>query len=119
MAACGNSFYTRHDLCNLEDKLFNMIPNNQSGNTEKESDITPLEAQMLDRAGAESQDEENLSRSELDDTDDDGELLDETSSGTDFSGDDLDIPGAELDDLNEEIGEEDEENNAWSEADTE
>ena len=32
----------------------------------------------------------------------------------DLSGDDLDIPGAELDDSNEEIGEEDEENNYYS-----
>ena len=32
----------------------------------------------------------------------------------DMSGSDLDIPGGELDDLNEEIGEEDEENNYYS-----
>ena len=32
----------------------------------------------------------------------------------DLSGEDLDIPGAELDDSNEEIGEEDEENNYYS-----
>lgn len=32
----------------------------------------------------------------------------------DLTGDDLDIPGAELDDANEEIGEEDEENNYYS-----
>ena len=32
----------------------------------------------------------------------------------DLSGGDLDIPGAELDDSNEEIGEEDEENNYYS-----
>ena len=32
----------------------------------------------------------------------------------DMSGGDLDIPGAELDDRNEEIGEEDEENNYYS-----
>ena len=32
----------------------------------------------------------------------------------DLSGDDLDVPGAELDDNNEEIGEEDEENNYYS-----
>lgn len=32
----------------------------------------------------------------------------------DLTGDDLDIPGAELDDSNEEIGEEDEENNYYS-----
>lgn len=32
----------------------------------------------------------------------------------DVSGDDLDVPGSELDDDNEEIGEEDEENNYYS-----
>ena len=32
----------------------------------------------------------------------------------DMTGEDLDIPGAELDDQNEEIGEEDEENNYYS-----
>ena len=33
---------------------------------------------------------------------------------TDHSGDDLDVPGAELDDEQEDIGEEDEENNYYS-----
>ncbi|MFL5762717.1 MAG: hypothetical protein ACJ77K_02170 [Bacteroidia bacterium] len=37
----------------------------------------------------------------------------------DFAGKDLDVPGAELDDAQEEIGEEDEENNLYSEGDTE
>jgi hypothetical protein len=32
----------------------------------------------------------------------------------DFSGDDLDVPGSELDDAQEEIGSEDEENNLYS-----
>ena len=32
----------------------------------------------------------------------------------DFTGDDLDVPGAELDDYDEEIGREDEENNYYS-----
>lgn len=34
-------------------------------------------------------------------------------------GDDLDVPGSELDDQQEEIGSEDEENNFYSESDTE
>lgn len=34
-------------------------------------------------------------------------------------GDDLDVPGSELDDQQEEIGSEDEENNYYSESDTE
>ena len=33
---------------------------------------------------------------------------------SDRSGDDLDVPGSEEDDANEEIGEEDEENNSYS-----
>ena len=40
--------------------------------------------------------------------------LNEKDFEEDMSGSDLDIPGAELDDLNEEIGEEDEENNYYS-----
>lgn len=40
--------------------------------------------------------------------------MNEKDFGEDMSGSDLDIPGAELDDLNEEIGEEDEENNYYS-----
>jgi len=56
----------------------------------------------------------NLRRAALDNTDNEGDPLNEESFGDDLSGDDLDIPGAEEDDDNEEIGEEDEENNSWS-----
>lgn len=62
---------------------------------------------------------ENLKRSKLDNTDDDGVPLNEKSSADDISGEDLDVPGAEFDDDNEMIGEEDEENNSYSRADTE
>lgn len=41
-------------------------------------------------------------------------LMNEKDFETDHTGDDLDIPGAELDDNNEAIGEEDEENNYYS-----
>ena len=40
----------------------------------------------------------------------DGEIVDEEE----YTGEDLDVPGAEMDDANEEIGEEDEENNYYS-----
>ncbi|MGB3007620.1 MAG: hypothetical protein WBC06_13980 [Chitinophagaceae bacterium] len=40
--------------------------------------------------------------------------MNEKDFNEDMSGSDLDIPGAELDDINEEIGEEDEENNYYS-----
>jgi hypothetical protein len=59
-------------------------------------------------------DDEELHRAELDDTDEDGDPLNEKSSGSDQSGKDLDVPGAEDDDDNEDIGEEDEENNEYS-----
>jgi hypothetical protein len=57
------------------------------------------------------EDEENLEKAQLDKQDEDGELLNEK---TNLSGSDLDIPGSEEDDFNEEIGEEDEENNSYS-----
>jgi hypothetical protein len=57
------------------------------------------------------EDEENLAKAQLDQRDDEGELLNEK---TDLSGSDLDVPGSEDDDADEEIGEEDEENNTYS-----
>jgi len=56
-------------------------------------------------------DDEQLNIGDLDKTDDEGEMLNEKS---DRSGGDLDVPGSEDDDANEEIGEEDEENNSYS-----
>jgi len=44
----------------------------------------------------------------------DDELLRERKTRVDFSGEDLDVPGSELDDNSEEIGSEDEENNSYS-----
>jgi hypothetical protein len=44
----------------------------------------------------------------------DDEQLKHRAHPVDFSGGDLDVPGAELDDLNEGIGSEDEENNSYS-----
>lgn len=55
---------------------------------------------------------------QLEDTDWEGDPLNESSFNTNHTGDDLDIPGADLDDENEKIGEEDEENNYYSQADT-
>lgn len=61
-----------------------------------------------------SEDDNDLERAELDDTDDDGTPLNEKSSASDQSGRDLDVPGSDDDDDNEDIGEEDEENNEYS-----
>lgn len=91
-------------------------------NESDDSLITPAEKAMLDEVlynDPLSKDEINLKHAELDDVDEDGDLLNESSSADDVTGEDLDIPGAEDDDGNEAIGEEDEENNGYSDADTE
>jgi hypothetical protein len=78
------------------------------------SNVTREEKKALRDAAEKTMDvndEENLAQAQLDKRDEDGELLNER---TDVSGSDLDIPGSEEDDVNEEIGEEDEENNSFS-----
>ncbi len=87
-----------------------------------EDDITPAERAMLDETlynDSLSDDDNRLKNSQLDSTDNDGEPLNEESSADNVTGSDLDIPGAEDDDADEAIGEEDEENNGFSVADTE
>ncbi len=79
----------------------------------EQTNVTKEEADLLGRT-ADSQaspDDEALIHSALDETDEDGDPLNEE---TELSGKDLDVPGSEDDDLNEEIGEEDEENNSYS-----
>ena len=98
------------------------MENNKKASQENmESDITPIERSLLDESieNAASNDSMNLRRGMLDNTDEDGEPLNEKSSADDLSGEDLDVPGAEDDDANEMIGEEDEENNSYSRSDTE
>jgi hypothetical protein len=77
------------------------------------TDIDPGELNLLDASG-EDDEERGLHHAELDDSDEDGELLNELSSATDKTGSDLDVPGSEDDDDNENLGEEDEENNSYS-----
>ncbi len=78
-----------------------------------ESDVSDEEKLDLQRTAddVDTYDNEDAYNSELDDTDLDGEKLNEN---IDLTGDDLDVPGAEDDDADEEIGEEDEENNSYS-----
>ena len=78
------------------------------------SNVSKEERQALRDAALKSidaKDDENLKQAQLDNRDEDGELLNER---TDVSGSDLDVPGSEEDNDNEEIGEEDEENNSFS-----
>ncbi|MGZ8511219.1 MAG: hypothetical protein ACXWWA_12610 [Chitinophagaceae bacterium] len=77
------------------------------------ANVTKDEIKILDDAAGKinSTDQQNLDSAQLDQYDEDGELLNEK---TGLSGKDLDVPGSELDDDNEDIGEEDEENNPYS-----
>lgn len=59
-----------------------------------------------------NEDDRNIKKLALDDKDDDGDELNEGPD--DLTGEDLDVPGSDEDDLDEEIGEEDEENNSYS-----
>ena len=95
--------------------------NNPKPTDDMNADISAEERALLDQSidNGLSADDKNVMRAKLDNKDNDGELLDGASNFADFSGDELDVPGAELDDEDEMIGEEDEENNSYSQADTE
>jgi hypothetical protein len=81
-----------------------------------EGDVTAEEKKDLQTADEDmpTTDEQNLRQASLDNTDNENEALNEQGFGKDISGNDLDVPGSEEDDANEEIGEEDEENNPYS-----
>lgn len=72
-----------------------------------DSDVTPIERELLQQTSESwgSDEDQDARNAKVDNVDDDGEPLNE---------DDLDVPGSEDDDENEEIGEEDEENNEYS-----
>ena len=74
------------------------VPN--LGTSEKDSDLTKDDFQAL-------------ASDEIESTGDD-EILENRSWPVDFTGKELDVPGSEDDDAQEEIGSEDEENNSYS-----
>ncbi|MES2328737.1 MAG: hypothetical protein V4539_03975 [Bacteroidota bacterium] len=81
--------------------------------SDSDSDVTEEERELLSRtedsmSGIDDEDRRNLM---LDSKDLDGDMLNEKDN---ISGDDLDVPGSDEDDENEELGEEDEENNSYS-----
>lgn len=87
------------------------------GVTKMDADITEEDLEMLgdkdqDMDGG---DDETTGSTQLDDTDMDGDKLNDADETR--AGDNLDVPGSELDDANENIGAEDEENNYYSQSD--
>lgn len=76
-----------------------------------EADVTAEDLELLgdEDKDMDGGDDEITGNAKVDDTDADGDKLNDA--------DDLDVPGGELDDDNEDIGEEDEENNYYSQSD--
>jgi len=80
-----------------------------------EGDVNMGERQALEQTDyLPTRDENNLVQARMDNTDFQNEPLNERSFGEVRTARDLDIPGADIDDANERIGEEDEENNDYS-----
>lgn len=91
------------DELNTDDELINSPGSNVS---ESEKDL------LRQAERPETEEDKDLKRAELDETDEDTPL-NESSRILDM-GEDLDVPGSELDDDEEDLGEEDEENNTYS-----
>ena len=111
----SDSENTKPVSSNIKGNQNNSSSNYGEGTDEEDADITADELNLLDEAGIEN-DEDNLNENNarLDSIDEDGDSLNE---GSDLTGEDLDVPGAEADDEDEIIGEEDEENNSYSKSD--
>jgi len=89
------------------DDIFDDEENNDETNvSENEKDLLQRSTESMS-----GEDDEAIRKIQLDNKDNEGEILNEKN---DLSGEDLDVPGSEDDDANEDIGEEDEENNSYS-----
>lgn len=81
---------------------------------QEDSNVSKEERDLLASVNDMRGDDQNLREAALDSTDNAGTPLNEGSFDKDISPDDLDVPGAMLDDKKERIGAEDEENNEYS-----
>jgi hypothetical protein len=95
-------------------------------NTEEEdvltagiSNVTTQEKKLLEKSAGHppTADTADFKKMVLDDTDEDGDALNEKGLKQSSNGEDLDLPGTELDDADEKTGAEDEENNIYSQRD--
>lgn len=99
-----------------DDETMNKIPKTVKASSAllSEKPVTLNKKTLPGDADITKEDLKNLGTEELNnDGGADDDLKDRTHP-VDMSGEDLDIPGAELDDQDESIGEEDEENNSYS-----
>ena len=85
---------------------------------DQSSNVSADERALLARMGRDGADDEPLRKSSLESTDNEGAPLNEKGFGEgkndEVSADDLDVPGSDLDDGDEAVGDEDEENNDYS-----
>jgi hypothetical protein len=81
---------------------------------DSDADVTPEERQMLENISMPTRDEDNLRRSALDNTDFDGDELNEDSFGEVLSSVDLDIPDEADETDSTAMGQGDEENKYYS-----
>lgn len=93
--------------------------NDDSTDTDDAANVTQAEKRLLKKSAEHPPTAEtaDIKRMTLDEKDDEGEFLNEKGIRQNPSGADLDIPGTELDDEDELNGEEDEENNIYSQRD--
>lgn len=88
---------------------------NTTDSIDPDTDVTDEDIAMLTAADQNrDMDDPDPEEPMLDTTDDDGDPLNEPQPKYMQAGADLDVPGSETDDGNEDIGEEDEENNYYS-----
>jgi hypothetical protein len=108
---------------NLDDEVLTQVKHNQEpksklnpdeGSTDETSDELKDESSSFD---VNEEDLEALGPKDLSLDGGDDEQLKHRNRPVDFTGEDLDVPGTELDDDQEETGSEDEENNLYSSSD--
>lgn len=101
----------------LLDELNKEKDQNSEEDIDPDVDVTQEEIKLLDQSDRLVTDEaKDLQKMALDTIDETDDLPNEGGDPLDM-GKDLDVPGSELDDDNEELGEEDEENNSYSRRD--
>lgn len=100
-------------ISSADEEADNLFEEEEESKDQYNPNVTSEERELLKRTSESmaTRDDMRLQQAKLDQTDNDGEVLNER---TDQSGKQLDVPGSEADDENEEIGEEDEENNSFS-----
>ena len=94
----------------------NLTPTDKLATPRQQPASAVVDEKVSQASTTEDDDLQIVQGTEADVTPEDLNILDAADGAyrTTSTGDDLDIPGSELDDANEEIGEEDEENNYYS-----